>query len=78
MTSHGPTPETPRDEATEALVQLLIGAIDRTYATDGMPGLLSRLQDMFRRLDRATLTAMVYEQGLATEPSRENEPEDRR
>ncbi len=61
-------------EAHEALVELLVGQVDRAYVTAGQPGALTAVRELFRRLDQAALTGLTYELGLETEPVAEEEP----
>jgi hypothetical protein len=67
-----------RGEAEAALVDLLVGYVDRAYVTAGQPGALSAVREMFSRMEPTTLTALVYQLGLEVEPAREEEPEQRR
>lgn len=63
----------------EELVQEIVSALDRTFAASERPRALSRLAEMFRGLDEATLRALAYRQGLfeedlePTEADRERE-----
>ncbi len=70
--------ERARDELPERLVELLVDHVDQTYATAGLPGALSAVRDMLRRMDPADLRAMVYALELAVEPLREDEPSEPR
>ena len=65
-------------ETDEALVDLLVGHVDRAYVTAGQPGALSAIRDLFRRMDHTALTALVYEAGLEVEPVGEDQPEKHR
>jgi len=62
-----------KGEAEAALVDLLVGYVDRAYVTAGQPGALSAVREMFARMDPAALTALVYQLGLEVEPAREAE-----
>jgi hypothetical protein len=62
-----------RADAQAALVDLLVGYVDRAYVTSGQPGVLTAVREMFRRMDPAALTGLVYQLGLEVEPAREAE-----
>jgi hypothetical protein len=64
-------------EAREALVELLVGHVDRAYITAGQPGALSAVRELFRRMNDADLTDLVYALDLQAEPVREAEAEGR-
>jgi hypothetical protein len=76
--THPPRTDLAAAETREALVDLLVGQVDRAYTTAGAPGVLAAVRDLLRQFSTATLTTMVYEAGLAAEPARESEPEERR
>jgi hypothetical protein len=63
-----------RAEAQAALVDLLVAHVDRAYVTAGQPGALTAVREMFRRMEPAALTALVYQLGLEVEPPPEDEP----
>lgn len=65
-------------ETQESLVELLVAHVDRAYVTAGQEGALNAVRDLFRHMDRAAVTALVYESGLAAEPVGEAEPGERR
>jgi hypothetical protein len=73
---HGPT--VTRAESEEALVELLVGYVDRAYVTAGQPGALLAVRELFRRMSHVQLAALTYELGLMTEPPREDGGEERR
>lgn len=51
----------------EHLIRLLVGQIERTFATNGRDGALQQVAAMLRVLDEAALRALVYREGLQTE-----------
>ena len=64
-------------EAKTALVERLVGLIDRTFAEDGHGEGLRTLRDMLMNLERQELRALVFQMGLEgveelTEPERED------
>jgi hypothetical protein len=66
----------------EHLIRLLVGQIQRTFATNGRDGALQQVAAMLRVLDEAALRALVYEQGLQdedelTEPEEDSDKADR-
>ena len=75
---HLPRQQVARIEAREALVDLLVGHVAQAYVTAGQPGMLNTVRNLFRRMEPAALTALVYQMGLVPEPTREEEPEERR
>ncbi len=64
-----------RSEGHAALADLLVAQVDRAYATEGQPGALATVRDLFLRMDPAVLTALVYQLGLEVEPAPEAEEE---
>ena len=51
----------------EHLVRLLIEQVERTFSTEGSNKALHELGNLLRRLDEATLRALVQWQGAADE-----------
>lgn len=62
-----------REQRDESLVDLILAHVDDAYVTAGLPGALTAVRDLLRRMDPEALRAMVYDLGLETEPLREGE-----
>lgn len=62
-----------REQLNESLVDLLLAHVDEAYVTAGLPGALTAMRDLLRRMDPEDLRAMVYDLGLETEPVREGD-----
>ncbi len=60
-------------DSIETLVDLLVGHIAQAYVTAEQPGALSAVREIFGKMDRPALAALVHELGLAAEPVREHE-----
>jgi hypothetical protein len=63
-------------DSMETLVELLVAHVAQAYVTAEQPGALAAVREMFGRMDQASLTALVHEMGLETEPVREHEAGD--
>ncbi|HTO73740.1 MAG TPA: hypothetical protein VMJ30_07970 [Gemmatimonadales bacterium] len=64
-------------EAEESLVEMLVAHIEQAYDTGGQPGASTALRKLFRSLDPAVRTGLVYQLELETEPA-EDEMGDQR
>lgn len=65
-------------ETRETLVDLLVAHVERAYVTAGQPGALSAVRDLFRRMDQASLTTLIYQLDLEAEPVSEEGSEGHR
>lgn len=62
-----PKTEEVQVQGKEEVVQGIVASLDRTFAASARPRALTRLAEMFRGLDEATLRAIAYQQGLFEE-----------
>ena len=58
----------------EHLTRLLLEQMERTYGTEGQPGMTRMIAELLSRLDASALREYAYSLGLTSEP--ELEPED--
>lgn len=65
-------------DSIETLIELLVDHVAQAYVTAEQPGALSAVREIFGKMDRASLTRLVHELGLETEPAREHEAGDLR